>query len=651
MPCLSNLRCLALLLASLPASGAERLVDRSLEELMSMDVPMVTAASKFRQKATDAPASVSVISAKEFRLFGYRNLAEALNAEAGVHIQYDRLYQSLGVRGFQLPGEYNNRVAFLFDGARMNDPVYSAAPVGDDFYLDLDLVDRVEFIRGASSSLYGNNAFYGVINVIPKRGRDFDGIEVSANSGSLGSRGGRVTAGKLWENGWEALVSASLQQSDGNDSFFFPGIGTSRGLDFEKKHSLFASLSYGDFTFQAAHSSRKKGSPALAFETVLNAPDSWVRDEYTVASLKYETTLPGDISFLARALYVNYAYDGMYPYDPSVGKNIDAAEGRSGTLELLLGHKLWEKHHLTLGVEARKIFNADQLAYYIDPDSSYVDKQTSSEEYALFTQGDFELHKRLRLNIGARLDYSEQGGALPSPRIGMVWTPVDGTTLKLVGGRAFRAATAYESFYTAEIAPATHSIPKEESNESLELTLEQKLGTNWQVRLSGYTGRTENVIEFTTAPGEFHYINGKNVRYMGLESELRGRFANGVETRLSYSAQQTTIKHTNSALSNSPQHLAKFQVSAPLIDEKLTVSFDAFASSSVATLRGKREAGYVVANLHLLSADILPGLEISAGIYNLFDAEYAHPSSGEHPLIDRIVQNGRTFGVKATYRF
>ena len=64
-------------------------------------------------------------------------------------------------------------------------PDLRSAPIGTDFILDLDLVERVEIIRGPGSSLYGNNAFFGVVNIVTRRGRDLKGTEASAAVASL----------------------------------------------------------------------------------------------------------------------------------------------------------------------------------------------------------------------------------------------------------------------------------------------------------------------------------------------------------------------------------------------------------------------------------------------------------------------------------
>ncbi|HAY10639.1 MAG TPA: TonB-dependent receptor, partial [Thauera sp.] len=158
----------ALLLAVL-ASAAARLDARDLEELLTTPVPRpspfevikaepVVGAAKYEQRQSEVAAAATVISREEIRSFGWRTLDEALATLPGVFKTYDRQYSYLGVRGFGLPGDYMTRVLLTIDGVRANEPLYDSAPLGRTFPLDLDLVERIEFIPGPGGALYGQNA-------------------------------------------------------------------------------------------------------------------------------------------------------------------------------------------------------------------------------------------------------------------------------------------------------------------------------------------------------------------------------------------------------------------------------------------------------------------------------------------------------------
>jgi outer membrane receptor for ferrienterochelin and colicins len=116
----------ALLLAAPATAAAQSGVDPttlSLEDLMATPVERVYGASKFQQKVSDAPAAVTILTADEIRLHGYRTLADILRSVEGISVSYDRNYSYLGLRGLSRPGDLNSRVLVLVDGHRMNNNV------------------------------------------------------------------------------------------------------------------------------------------------------------------------------------------------------------------------------------------------------------------------------------------------------------------------------------------------------------------------------------------------------------------------------------------------------------------------------------------------------------------------------------------------
>src|ERR1041385_152311 len=224
-----GLAALVFLTASAPAAGNESAAappasptDISFEELVKMEIPTVEAASKYKQKTTEAPSSVTIITSDEVKKYGHRTLADILASAPGLYVTYDRAYSFLGVRGFNR-GDYNSRVLLLVDGHRVNNSLSDGAFISTEFILDVDLIDRVEIIRGPGSSLYGNNAFFGVINVITRRGRDMprNGAELSGEVASFDTYKGRATYGNKFNNGLELLLSGTLYDSAGQERLFY----------------------------------------------------------------------------------------------------------------------------------------------------------------------------------------------------------------------------------------------------------------------------------------------------------------------------------------------------------------------------------------------------------------------------------------------
>lgn len=224
--------CIALLswilLAALEGACGQTkdIMDLNPEELKSVQV---YSASMYLQDDREAPSSVTVITADQIRQFGYRTLADALQSVGGFDVTYDRNYANVGVRGFSRPGGYNDQVLLLVNGHRFNDNVYNSAQIGTEFPLDVALIERIEIVRGPSSSLYGASAFLAVINVITKSAQTAAGLELSFEAGGFGSYRGRSTIGGNY-HGVDALFSGTIYDSAGPARLFFPHLTVPRQI-------------------------------------------------------------------------------------------------------------------------------------------------------------------------------------------------------------------------------------------------------------------------------------------------------------------------------------------------------------------------------------------------------------------------------------
>lgn len=334
-------------------SVADDLRDLPLEDLLDVKV---YAASKFVQDVAHAPASVSIITADEIRTHGYRTLADALRSVRGFYITYDRNYSYLGVRGFSRPGDFNARVLLLVNGHRLNDNIFEQALLGTESPLDIALVERIEVIRGPSSSLYGTSAFLGVVNIITRSGRSLHGVEIEGQSGSQLRRSGRVTVGGRRSNGLEGLVSVSVLASAGNRRLYFPefsdsvGGGTAEDADGDQAATMFASASGRGLNLQLGFGSRTKTIPTAAFGTIFNDARTATRDRRGFLDLQYTRRLDQRTTLQARGSYDRYRYDGTYAYED--GMLVDAAIGTWATAEAAVVRQ-FERHALTAGLESR----------------------------------------------------------------------------------------------------------------------------------------------------------------------------------------------------------------------------------------------------------------------------------------------------------
>lgn len=652
------------------SANAAELGDLDLEQLMELRVEKVTGASKYEQKVTQAPAAITIVTSDEIRKQGYRTLAEILGGMRGLYVSNDRNYSYLGSRGFLRPGDYNSRLLVLVDGHRMNDNVYDGAFIGREAMVDVSMIDRVEFVRGPSSSIYGNNAFFGVINVITRSGRELDGAQIAAEGGSFGSFGQNFSYGKLFANGVDLAVSGANYSSAGQRHLYYPEFdqrssadprarnnGVADDSDAEDALGMYVRARYQDWTLAGFAATRDKQVPTASFDTMFNDGREMTQDRRVYLDLKYDHAFGRDLQWLARASYDRYSYYGDYPFDyASPGDPPDIVVNRDESLGEWLGAESQlrfsrARYTLLLGAEFRENLKQNQFNFDVaTPDAREVDAQHSSRVAGAFAQADVALAEWLRLNAGLRYDhyFGSFGGAL-NPRVGLILNPLQQTTFKVLYGQAFRAPNAYERYYFG-VQPAAPEL-QPETIRTYELVAEQYLGRHHRLNLSAYRYTADTLITQTSDDaGNIFFVNRNSAESKGVELEAEGQYGHGFALRSSYALQETTDAQTGVELSFSPRHLAKATAVAPLVADKLFAALDLRYTSPVRTITGARIGGFVLTHLNLSSRNLVPGLELSAGVNNLFDKAHAFPGAEDH-LQDAIAQDGRSFRLNASFRF
>ena len=627
-----------------------------------LEIPSVYGAAKYDQKVNEAPAAVIIITAEQIRKYGYRNFAQILDSAPGLFTNNDRNYGYLGIRGFNRPGDYTSRVLLLIDNHRLNDAVFDQGGSGTEMPIDVDLIDRIEIIKGPGSSLYGTNAFFGVVNVITKRGRDIKGAEVSGEASSFNTYRSRLSYGNKFSNGVEMLVSGSFSDSEGHRELPYPAFastnnGIAKDADRDNLYYYTGKLSYADFTLTGGHQWRKKNVPTAAFGTVFNDNRQHTLDERTYLDLVYQHEFAHQFNVKARLYYDRYYYKAHLPYDyaetgtPPFTLNKDVTEADWWGTELTVTKRLFDQHKVTVGTEYRDQFRLNQSNGDLDPPATYLDDKRRSSFIAAYLQDEWAIMNHLVLTAGVRHDHYSTFGGTTNPRAGLIST-WDKTTVKLLYGQAFRAPNPYEQFYVTGASFKANSNIKPEKIKTYELVVEQYVGDHLRVLGSLYQYDISGLISQTidTTDGKLFYDNVDNITARGVELTMEGKWATGLEGRFSYALQTTHNDNTDRQLTNSPQHLTKANLIVPVIEDKLFAGFEGRYTSSRLTLADNNASPFYILNMSLFSQRIVKGWELSGHINNLMNQKYGYPGSGEHRQ-DIIDQDGRTFWVKLKYRF
>lgn len=653
----------------LPVMAAETtpdLTELALEDLLQVEI---STASKFTQSLRHAPSAAQVITSEDIQRHGWRTLAEALNSLHGFFTVNDRAYAFVGTRGFLVPGDYNTRFLLLLNGQRLNDNIYEQANFGDEFPLDLALVERIEYVPGPGSAIYGSNAFFGVINVIARQAGGQTGWQAGTSLSRDGWRELRLTRFQSGSaDGPDLLVSVSRASKNGRD-LAIPGAagliqadgspspdGVARGLDSAALTRAYLGWQQGGARLSAWAAQRGVRPSTALYGSNFNDGRLRLDDGSYGLVLAYARPLRQDLELNARLAFQRTTYRADYPYrDETVGDylNRDDSDGRwwSGELRLLYGGLA--RHKLLAGLD----FQVDQQAVQRNADlaptgSTPLSVDTRGRRLALYLQDEWLLAPDWRLNLGWRHDrYYYTGRSHSSPRLGLIWSASERTSVKLLAGQAYRVANAYETAYTTG-AWLPNPALRPETIRTLEAVVEHRLGPGQELGASLFNYRLEDLIRQVTVGGDqLRYENQAPVSASGLEAFWRLRRQHGVS--LSASLALNRARHADGRpLDNSPSWVAKLRGSHPLWNPRwqAALELDAVGPRRLEGGGSPQTLGTQWwLNLSVQATALAPGLQVQLRLLNLFDRRLLQPAAeAPTPLLPL---DGRSWQFALSYAF
>lgn len=168
--------------------------------------PIIVSASREEELRTDAPIAVATLTARELEVKKPNMLYEALNSLPGVHVT--NLGNEQHTMSIRQPLSYRALFLYLEDGIPLRPP----GIFNHNALIEVNMagIDRVEVVRGPSSSLYGSNAIGGAINFISPKPRQRPGGALSVRSDNYGYRRGDFQASStfgrlgIWAGGYAA---------------------------------------------------------------------------------------------------------------------------------------------------------------------------------------------------------------------------------------------------------------------------------------------------------------------------------------------------------------------------------------------------------------------------------------------------------------
>lgn len=620
--------------------------------------PQVAAASKSQLSVDEAPASVTVITREELRAFGYQTVTEALQLVRGFFLADDRIYTYVGVRGFQPPGDLNTRILVLWDGHPTNDVWAGQGFAGRDFDVDLSAIERIEVVRGPASLLFGTGAFFGVVNVVPRKTVG-DGRNVEAVVGAGGQNAVKARAlASLGSRGRSLSLTGGALFAEGAPLTDFGQGRVVQGLDGERALGLTLHGEYDGLSLVAKLQQRRKQAPSAPLGSAFGVPGTEYTDARGFAELRYEKTW-SRVTLNARAAYDASRYRGYYAQLDDEGNRFretdtGGADWFSG--EVRAGVTLFDGNRLTGSFEAQgQLVTQTPVGLPPDPHTRVLLSGTLLDEWKvtswLFVQG------------GLRVDkYFDLPDVALSPRGAVVARLYDGGLTKLVVGRAFRAPTVYETYFNDN--NVTQRIPSTPPRPELITTFEGEhshdLTPELRATVGGYYNLIDQLIVLSEDDVEPPLCSGAGeptqcvvygnspgrVTAGGVEAQVRwqpGRFTL-VDATYSF----VLVGGAGAAQASYPMHLAGLRAMVPLKEGLVRLSGQALYQSSRLASDGTRLGEALLLNVGL-SGEYGP-VRYFAGVQNLLDQRYSVPVLSE-VAFGRVPQYGRTFMLEVAAGF
>ncbi len=514
----------------LGSSDFERQIDIMLHEAK------VTTAGKREQRLQDVPLTVAWIPAEELEGTGAFTLCEAIQYFPGLECRRGAMRKvSVSARGLG-SNFLSNRLLLLKDGRPLTDPWTG------QFYADettpMSNLKQVEVIRGPGSSLYGSNAFSGVINLIERQasdlipeGRDY-GVEGRILAGQNDTY--RVQATAAGRAGpVEMLANYYGFSTDGPQLLNEARKGVVDTNEDARVHQVSGKLKVKNFSFDADYTNSNIGRPGgqtLSFKGNCGRCHYTPDDNEHVEHLNASAQFDGQVTENLRVYGQGYTVFKRRKIDlknmitqimqPSLGKR----RRFGGEVRALLS---LDKLNVTFGGDAKDDFINNQNIL-----QGLTKEDTVQTIFGGFVDAEYRPHPRVSLSAGARYDryqipekvWTERTDQI-SPRASIVFHAMDDLTLRTNYGRAFRAPTLAELAINQQMYAATligSPDLRAETLDTYELAVDfWPFQRKVRMTATGFYNRASNFINQTFMFGSTsQFRNIGDARVVGAELEM-----------------------------------------------------------------------------------------------------------------------------------
>lgn len=567
--------CTVSLSLALSLSASDTPIFTSLNDDMAQTALLAT---QTNQNIDYQPFILSILHSDDLSKFGVRTLGEALTLVPGIDMATNTMNNRTPIFRGSNPTAYGQST-LVIDGFVVNDSIFS----NYNAYLDLpiELIDRIEVVRGSGSFIEGVNGYAGTINVITHAGSDPLRVENGTLFASGGSEGAMGVGGWSRYKGekWKLSLDAFSQRHDRQTPVLVTdALGQSGYAKLGMKHSGFGiAYEYGQFELRGRYNDYKNDSAFGNLNALPNPEGTFESPSWHIQS-KYTLPLARDLNLILKAsimegsmksdsralpigTYAGVTYSDGY-WASLMVKNRRTSGGAAFHYDGV------ELHHLSAGIEstwdeavdmetfANKIPSLGMQDYSITSPFIYADK-AKRQSTNLYLSDNITINDKTALALTLGMMKTSDSESHAYGRAALVYQPTRSDIFKLMAADGVRYPSFQEMYATPSRYATGNPNLTYEHVRSLEAQYLRKLGTNLTAGMNlFYLANSQQIVRDATNTFQNY---GENI-IQGGEAELRGKLTSEDTLLLSYSYIYGEVKDNYGNVSSIPytaSHLIK----------------------------------------------------------------------------------------------
>ncbi|OUS30903.1 hypothetical protein A9Q99_05170 [Gammaproteobacteria bacterium 45_16_T64] len=519
--------------------------DEALAELMALLSQETDLATKTNMNADYVPGSVTVMHGDKLKEMGVQTTGEALQRVPGIYVSVGNTGQVVSVvRGVGSSLSSSN-LKIMLNGVSINSAVTGAA----DSVLRLPIfqVDRIEVIRGPGSSIYGEFAFSGVVNIITRENNQ--AIHMKGGSNGYGQIDVALAGESGGGVGWGMNVSFwntdGTARESGVDNFSFHGAGYAPSDIFDQEQGLLLSFkaAYSGYQLRGQYIEVERGS---FFGRVAKSEDDYSprKEELFNVSLVKKWKLSDTLDSVFTTTYQHINTDeaeqlvlpagiplpGTRPPLINPEDNIEERGQEESYLKVsaLFDWQTSVNNQLMLILEAARFEVSDAYKSLVGADSGMVFEDEKPEALidsdrrynSAVLQDQWKVFDGVELTFGVRHDDYSDIGSRSSPRVAGVWRVAENHIVKLQYAEAYRPPTLEQRYFginSSSAEQANDLSPEELASAEVSYIYRQAYR---KITTTLFRAEYTDLIELLLIPGQVPtYHNVGEVNAMGAEWE------------------------------------------------------------------------------------------------------------------------------------